>query len=84
MQIARLQGSQDPRGELGREIHDCELGMLMFLFWIRNFRYVRLFGFLSFESPNVLFGGLKFRVAEIFGDPIFICPHKFILVQNVW
>ena len=32
----------------------------------------------------MLFGGLKFRVAEIFGGIIFLCSHKFILVQNVW
>ena len=42
-----LQGSEDPwrKGEGGggraREIHDCELGDIMCLFWIR---YVRLFG----------------------------------------
>ena len=35
MQMARLQGSQDPLGGgvgEGREIHACELGLLMCLF----------------------------------------------------
>ena len=39
---------------------------------------------LKFRIPKCAFWGLKFRVAEIFGGLIFLCSHKFILVQNVW
>ena len=39
---------------------------------------------LKFRTPKCAFCGWKFKVVEIIWGLIFLCPHKFISVQNFW